>query len=169
MKPARRLAVLGLFVILIQSEGIAADLEDEEIPQCGSHASLNNSWGDQPCKCVKGFQSKKWPNGFKNQTYNDCTDIDECSTKKPCDESAICTNLPGSYQCSCLKGYIQYEDVTRGGNATIKCKEIRCPNSSEHSCSDRQPFLCDFKKQLGGLCWASRSMSDLAGLKKLLG
>lgn len=38
---------------------------------------------------------------FSNQT-----DIDECSTgEHKCSENAICTNLPGAYQCQCKQGY----------------------------------------------------------------
>lgn len=33
------------------------------------------------------------------------TDINECQTKKPCQNGATCENLPGTYKCSCKTGY----------------------------------------------------------------
>jgi len=33
-------------------------------------------------------------------------EIDECSTNSPsCDVNAVCSNTPGSYNCSCKAGY----------------------------------------------------------------
>ncbi|XVE80802.1 hypothetical protein DITRI_Ditri15bG0009500 [Diplodiscus trichospermus] len=48
------------------------------------------------CKCLPGFQGNPY-------LSNDCQDIDECQTLKPC--NGICQNLPGSYNCSCPKGF----------------------------------------------------------------
>ena len=35
-------------------------------------------------------------------------DIDECADpdSNDCDDHAICTNTPGSFNCSCVKGYL---------------------------------------------------------------
>lgn len=33
------------------------------------------------------------------------TDVNECENN-PCDEHGICTNTPGSYNCSCVDGYL---------------------------------------------------------------
>lgn len=35
------------------------------------------------------------------------TDINECQTKKPCQNGATCENLPGTYKCSCKTGYTE--------------------------------------------------------------
>ena len=41
---------------------------------------------------------------------NTCTfslsDIDECSTTNNCSVNSVCTNTIGSYQCSCVNGYL---------------------------------------------------------------
>lgn len=35
------------------------------------------------------------------------TDIDECEEgSNNCDENAVCTNVPGSYECACVGDYI---------------------------------------------------------------
>ena len=33
------------------------------------------------------------------------SDIDECSSKNECDVNARCTNIIGSYNCTCKKGF----------------------------------------------------------------
>ncbi|KAL1178162.1 hypothetical protein V6Z11_A03G078900 [Gossypium hirsutum] len=48
------------------------------------------------CKCLHGFQGNPY------LSYG-CQDINECETLKPC--SGTCHNLPGSYNCSCPKGF----------------------------------------------------------------
>jgi hypothetical protein len=44
------------------------------------------------------------------------TDIDECSSPdlNICSEFAICTNLPGTYECECLPGYLDISDNRPG-------------------------------------------------------
>ena len=43
----------------------------------------------------------------KNTRNKHFTDINECESEfsSPCDVNARCTNLPGSYTCSCNEGY----------------------------------------------------------------
>ncbi|KAG4200850.1 hypothetical protein ERO13_A05G239750v2 [Gossypium hirsutum] len=48
------------------------------------------------CNCLHGFQGNPY------LSYG-CQDINECETLKPC--SGTCHNLPGSYNCSCPKGF----------------------------------------------------------------
>ncbi|CAN4097071.1 unnamed protein product [Withania somnifera] len=50
------------------------------------------------CKCDGGYEGNPY-------ITPGCTDINECenSTAKPCEH--ICINTPGSYYCSCPKGY----------------------------------------------------------------
>ncbi|KAI9100363.1 hypothetical protein DFS34DRAFT_693085 [Phlyctochytrium arcticum] len=51
------------------------------------------------------------PPGYNGTGYGyDCVDIDECAIQAAngtavCDSSAICINVPGSYQCSCPNGF----------------------------------------------------------------
>ncbi|XP_039071276.1 wall-associated receptor kinase 2-like [Hibiscus syriacus] len=50
------------------------------------------------CKCPDGFDGNPYlPEG--------CLDVDECKIWSPCDENAICYNLPGSFNCLCKGGY----------------------------------------------------------------
>ncbi|XP_047306506.1 wall-associated receptor kinase 5-like [Impatiens glandulifera] len=42
-------------------------------------------------------------NGYQGNPYLGCTDIDECELSRPC--NMTCTNLPGTYKCSCPYGY----------------------------------------------------------------
>ncbi|XP_057858816.1 wall-associated receptor kinase 2 [Cryptomeria japonica] len=57
------------------------------------------------CRCLPGYEG----NGYFNGT--DCTDINECTDKKPnmcvgAEGGGICLNSVGSYSCSCAKGYV---------------------------------------------------------------
>lgn len=45
------------------------------------------------CFCPPGQE----PNGTA------CQDLDECKIEGTCDQ--LCTNLPGSFRCSCVAGY----------------------------------------------------------------
>lgn len=48
------------------------------------------------CLCPPGYE----PNG---KDLTQCQDFDECSINAICDQK--CKNTPGSYECSCVKGY----------------------------------------------------------------
>ncbi|XP_057801232.1 wall-associated receptor kinase 5-like [Salvia miltiorrhiza] len=61
------------------------------------------------CRCSQGFQGNPY-------LSPGCTDVNECETN-PCDENGICTNVEGSYACSCKKGYLG--DGTRDGHGCI--------------------------------------------------
>ncbi|XVE80999.1 hypothetical protein DITRI_Ditri15bG0027100 [Diplodiscus trichospermus] len=68
-----------------------------------TYACKQNSYCEDPengpgylCKCLDGFQGNPY-------LSNGCQDINECETLKPC--NGTCYNLPGSYNCSCLKGF----------------------------------------------------------------
>ncbi|XP_057486998.1 putative wall-associated receptor kinase-like 16 [Actinidia eriantha] len=57
--------------------------------------------GGYRCSCNEGF--------FGNPYLSPgCQDIDECAdpNSNDCDDHAICTNTPGSFNCSCVKGYL---------------------------------------------------------------
>ena len=53
------------------------------------------------------------------------TDIKECEEDPTiCDTgSSMCVNLPGSYHCSCLPGYIKQDDVCKGKGISQSTKE----------------------------------------------
>ncbi|XP_028230615.1 uncharacterized protein LOC114410917 [Glycine soja] len=51
------------------------------------------------CKCYSGYRGNPY-------LSNGCQDVDECNEKTHnCTEGSICSNSPGIYSCSCLKGY----------------------------------------------------------------
>ena len=51
-----------------------------------------------------------------------CADIDEClNATYPCDDNATCTNIDGSYNCTCDPGFT--------GNGTV-CEGNNCPYNS---------------------------------------
>ncbi|KAG2708903.1 hypothetical protein I3760_05G214400 [Carya illinoinensis] len=51
------------------------------------------------CKCNKGYEGNPYlPHG--------CQDINECQVRKPaCNATAKCTNIKGSFKCTCPDGY----------------------------------------------------------------
>jgi alpha-tubulin suppressor-like RCC1 family protein len=52
-----------------------------------------NQIGSYACDCQNGYQL--------DANQRTCIDIDECANLNPCDQRAICSNFPGSYQCAC--------------------------------------------------------------------
>ncbi|XP_039164725.1 wall-associated receptor kinase 2 [Eucalyptus grandis] len=66
------------------------------------------------CHCLKGFQGNPY-------LQNGCQDIDECVILQPC--VGICTNLPGTYNCSCPKG--SRGDGKKDGNGCTPTKRFR--------------------------------------------
>ncbi|XP_073129430.1 putative wall-associated receptor kinase-like 11 isoform X2 [Henckelia pumila] len=50
------------------------------------------------CNCTRGYEGNPY-------LSPGCQDINECEYN-PCSDKAICTNLPGSYNCSCPYSYV---------------------------------------------------------------
>ncbi|XP_062395809.1 adhesion G protein-coupled receptor E2-like isoform X2 [Sardina pilchardus] len=75
--------------------------EDSE-DSCGEFAQCGTLFGD--CECKPGYEMPKGllPTG---DTYG-CTDTDECALAGPCGVGVDCLNLPGSYHCDCVGGYL---------------------------------------------------------------
>ncbi|KAI7799609.1 putative fibrillin-2 [Triplophysa rosa] len=62
----------------------------------GCHGNQVQSDG-QNCSCAAGHSQDE---------TDECKDIDECQQGDPCGYHADCTNTPGSFLCSCLRGYL---------------------------------------------------------------
>jgi len=67
-----------------------------------------------------------------------CDDVNECSTKSPCDQN--CKNTPGSFQCSCNNGY------------TLSANNIKC---LPKPCSKLNTGICppnSYQDSVGVVC-----------------
>jgi len=71
------------------------------------------------CRCGAGFESG--PTG--------CRDLNECDDKTRCHPSALCTNTPGSFKCTCADG--MFGDPYQGGcTPPSQCqKDSDCPGN----------------------------------------
>ncbi|KAJ7344566.1 hypothetical protein JRQ81_000516, partial [Phrynocephalus forsythii] len=55
--------------------------------------------------------------------------IDECAAKMHyCHANTVCVNLPGSYRCDCVSGYIRIDDFS--------CTERDECDSGQHNCDE---------------------------------
>ncbi|XP_062094531.1 putative wall-associated receptor kinase-like 16 [Humulus lupulus] len=90
--------------------------------ECFNPSLSSGSGSGYLCRCLQGFQGNPYhPKG--------CQDIDECKDPNQC-TNGICINLPGSFNCSCLKGYEPVNKTTcakanaRNGHRTALCLYI---------------------------------------------
>ncbi|WJZ96968.1 hypothetical protein VitviT2T_015607 [Vitis vinifera] len=84
---------------------------------CGRNTYCVNSTQGQgyKCNCSEGYQGNAY-------LANGCQDINECEdpNKIFCHEIALCTNVPGSYSCTCPTGY--HGDGKKQGTGCIRGK-----------------------------------------------
>jgi len=81
------------------------------------------------CDCVSGF-------AFNNVT-NTCDDVDECDDN-PCGENngTKCTNIDGSYTCSCADGYENFSDGSCDDIDECAAEEDPCDGADNASCKN---------------------------------
>ncbi|KAM9115161.1 adhesion G protein-coupled receptor E3-like [Pangshura tecta] len=93
---------------------------------CGPHAKCTNVPGSYYCSCIDGYEPSSGKGNFTHASENSCQDIDECLGPSPadCGPHANCTNVPGSYKCSCIDGY----EPSSG--------KAKFTHASENSCQD---------------------------------
>ncbi|KAG4157651.1 hypothetical protein ERO13_D02G076250v2 [Gossypium hirsutum] len=106
------------------------------------------------CKCLEGYMGNPYlPNG--------CQDINECESMSPCNGTARCTNLPGTYNCSCPVGY-EGDGKKSGTGCSLPDKDPSSKTSLTVVALDRGHFhfhflkmenihLIEFLKQNGGI------------------
>ncbi|XP_067424425.1 adhesion G protein-coupled receptor E1-like [Emydura macquarii macquarii] len=104
---------------------------------CGPHAHCTNTPGSYSCSCIDGYESSSGKATFRGASENTCLDIDEClgPSRADCGPHAHCTNMPGSYYCSCIDGY-----ESSSGKATFRsasentCLDVKCLGPSRADC-----------------------------------
>ncbi|XP_039370895.1 adhesion G protein-coupled receptor E5-like isoform X5 [Mauremys reevesii] len=111
------------------SENSCRDIDECQGPSpadCGPHANCTNVPGSYYCTCIDGYEPSSGKANFTHRSENSCRDIDECQGPSPadCGPHANCTNVPGSYYCTCIDGY---EPSSGKANFTHR---------SENSCRD---------------------------------
>lgn len=84
---------------------------DEHVSSCHENSMCLDTKGSYFCKCNQGFIDM----------YGDgsvCEDINECE-ESVCDQ--LCTNIHGSFECSCFKGY---EAILNHDTNRVECIDI---------------------------------------------
>ncbi|XP_029770172.1 CD97 antigen, partial [Terrapene carolina triunguis] len=105
---------------------------------CGRNANCTNVAGSYYCTCIDGYEPSSGKANFTDKSENTCQDIDECQGPSPadCGPHANCTNVAGSYYCTCIDGY---EPSSGKANFT---------HASENTCQDidecqRNTTICE--------------------------
>ncbi|POI32624.1 hypothetical protein CIB84_003624 [Bambusicola thoracicus] len=123
----------GIFAHLLFSRSLLIEREEAavEIPEGNTTAgadvdkrvkrrllmetcAVNNGGCDRTCKDTSTGVHCSCPVGFTLQfDGKTCKDIDECSFERTCDHT--CINHPGTFECTCNKGYALYGFTHCGG------------------------------------------------------
>eukprot|EP00079_Xenopus_tropicalis_P031382 XP_017945153.1 PREDICTED: protein kinase C-binding protein NELL1 [Xenopus tropicalis] len=132
--------------------------------RCGENSECRNHNNKATCECLSGFQPIQGDPAY-------CEDIDECAAKMHyCHANTVCVNLPGSYRCDCVPGYIRVDDFSctehdECGEGESSCDENAiCANSVRgHSCTCKPGYVgngtvcrafCEEGCRYGGTCVA---------------
>uniref|UniRef100_K7FDM0 Adhesion G protein-coupled receptor E1 n=1 Tax=Pelodiscus sinensis TaxID=13735 RepID=K7FDM0_PELSI len=91
-------------------ENSCSDIDECRGPSgvnCGPNAHCTNEPGSFHCACNNGFTSSSGKATFTHMSENSCQDIDECRGPSGviCGPNAHCTNVPGSFYCTCNDGF----------------------------------------------------------------
>ncbi|XP_065275719.1 adhesion G protein-coupled receptor E5-like [Emys orbicularis] len=91
------------------SENTCQDIDECQGPSladCGPHANCTNVPGNYSCTCIDGYEPSSGKANFTHASGDTCQDIDECQGLSPadCGRNANCSNVAGSYYCTCSDG-----------------------------------------------------------------
>ncbi|XP_075128892.1 adhesion G protein-coupled receptor E5 isoform X2 [Leptodactylus fuscus] len=136
---------------------------------CEAHTYCRNTQGGYYCQCEKGFQKDNVTEfcPSKNKAENKCTDIDECRNSPDiCGSNSVCTNTPGSYKCTCAKGFTNISNT-----CAVKCKY---KDSREDCAAIDKPlqFQCklnNFREKYKPFCTNVTSQNDPSLMELLEG
>lgn len=122
---------------------------------CHDKADCVNTDDGYRCVCQPGWQGKSTNRDRDRPRANgrECIDDDECSWN-PCPFTAYCTNLPGSFNCTCKEGYEQISpmecrDINECADPVLNdCHEnARCQNlQGSYRCACKRDYRGDGKE-----------------------
>ncbi|XP_065432174.1 adhesion G protein-coupled receptor E3-like isoform X3 [Chrysemys picta bellii] len=122
------------------SENTCQDIDECQGPSpadCGPHANCTNVPGNYSCTCIDGYEPSSGKPNFTHASESTCQDIDECLglAGVNCGPHTNCTNVAGSYYCTCVDGY----ELSSG--------KAKFMHASENTCQDvneclRSPDIC---------------------------
>ncbi|XP_067390114.1 adhesion G protein-coupled receptor E3-like [Emydura macquarii macquarii] len=122
----------GKITFMKANENTCRDIDECLGPSradCGPHAHCTNTPGSYYCSCIDGYESSSGKATFRSASENTCRDIDEClgPSRADCGPHAHCTNMPGSYSCSCIEGY----ESSSGKITFMRASENNCRDIDE--------------------------------------
>ncbi|XP_053376387.1 uncharacterized protein LOC123533517 isoform X2 [Mercenaria mercenaria] len=106
------------------------ECNDKERTTCKPNTACSVKDGEVICTCLKGYRA----------IGNACEDVNECSTDtNPCSQN--CTNIDGSFRCSCYTGYYLADDQLTCQKCNVWKYGKDC--SANCSCNKLQAEKCD--------------------------
>ncbi|CAG5109944.1 Oidioi.mRNA.OKI2018_I69.chr2.g4412.t1.cds [Oikopleura dioica] len=96
-----------------ESTGKCADINECEMEKkCPVKTKCVNSFGFYSCPCLPGYEDNlDSENSALEFPPNKCIDIDECAMTDVCHTpNTVCSNLDGSFECSCAQGFMWSAD-----------------------------------------------------------
>ncbi|XP_039370633.1 adhesion G protein-coupled receptor E1-like [Mauremys reevesii] len=122
-------------------ENSCRDIDECQGPSpadCGPHANCTNVPGSYYCTCIDGYKPSSGKAKFTHASEKSCQDIDECRgpSLADCGPHANCTNVPGSYYCTCIDGYEPSSGKAKFTHASQNsCQDIdECQGPSPADC-----------------------------------